>query len=129
VQVVVGLVLLGRGRVLAARRAGPPEVAGGWEFPGGKVEPRESAEDAVVREIREELGVQVAVTGWLDGEQQIRAGLVLRVATGRLVAGELVPHEHDLVRWLRGDELDTVRWLPADRPFLTQVRRLLAVPC
>ena len=57
---VVGAAVVRHGRVLATRRTNPPEAAGRWEFPGGKVEPGEDAEDAVVREIREELGCDVA---------------------------------------------------------------------
>jgi 8-oxo-dGTP diphosphatase len=119
VQVVVGVALLHRGRVLAARRCRPPETAGGWEFPGGKVDPGEEPAAAAVREVREELGCDVEVTGWLEPQVPIRAGLVLRVATAVLVDGEPVPRagEHDAVRWLRADQLDDVVWLPADRPF------------
>jgi 8-oxo-dGTP diphosphatase len=66
-RVVVGAAILRHGRVLAARRTAPAELACGWELPGGKVEPGETAEEAVVREIREELGCEVSVSGWLDG--------------------------------------------------------------
>lgn len=112
---VVGVAIERGGRVLAARRAD-----GGWEFPGGKVEPGESNEQAAVREIAEELGCGVEVTGWLEPEVEIRPGLALRVATARLSAGEPVPRpgEHDAIRWLPADGLDVVAWLPADGPFV-----------
>jgi 8-oxo-dGTP diphosphatase len=118
-QLVVGVALVHAGRVLAARRSYPAEVAGRWEFPGGKVDAGESPEQAVVRETAEELGCEIAVTGWLEPEVEIREGLVLRVATATLVGGEPVPHEgeHDAVLWLRADQLDDVAWLEADRPF------------
>ncbi len=119
---VMGVALLHDGRVLAARRTGPGRTAGRWELPGGKVEPPESPEDAVVRE---ELGCEVRVTGLLSGEEPIRPGLTLRVATAELVDGEPIPHEHDLVRWLAADELDQVDWLESDRPFVEQLRRRL----
>ena len=124
--VVMGAAIIDRGRVLVARRTRPPEHAGGWELPGGKVEPGEDPGDAVVREIDEELGCTVEVTGELDGAVPIRSGYVLRVATARLVAGAPVPQEHDAVRWLAADELGDVDWLPADRPFLPQLRQALA---
>jgi len=108
--------------VLAARRT-PPRA--GWELPGGKVEPGETAEAALVREIAEELACTVEVTGWLAGESPVREGLVLRVALARLVAGEPVPGEHDIVWWIGSDQLDDVDWLPADRPFLPELRRVL----
>lgn len=120
------MAVLAAGRVLAGRRSGPAATAGLWEFPGGKVEPGESPEVAAVREIGEELGCVVEVTGWLAGEGRISDDLVLRVATARLSGGDPVPHEHDAVRWLRGDELDQVSWTAADLPFLTPLRELLA---
>lgn len=122
---MVGVALLHRGRVLAARRATPPELAGGWELPGGKVETGEDPAAAAVREITEELGCTVEVTGWLDGSSAISTGLSLRVATARLVDGDPVPTEHDAVRWLRAEELDDVGWLPADLPFLPRLREVL----
>jgi 8-oxo-dGTP diphosphatase len=113
--IVVGAAIRYDGRVLAARRTGEHP---GWEFPGGKVEPGETAEVAAAREIAEELGCTVEVTGWLPGEVEVRPGLVLRVALARLVSGEPVPTEHDMIRWLRADQVDEVDWLPADLPFL-----------
>ena len=84
VAVVVGAALLDKGRVLAARRSAPPEVAGGWEFPGGKVNPGESEREALVRECREELGVEVEPLGRLDGEQPLKTGYVLRLRFRRI---------------------------------------------
>ncbi|MEX0427590.1 (deoxy)nucleoside triphosphate pyrophosphohydrolase [Nocardioides sp. DS6] len=105
-------------RVLAARRTTPPETAGRWELPGGKVEPEETPEAALVREIGEELGCVVEVLDWLPGEAPIGESHVLRAATARLTAGEPRPREHDLLRWLTAEELDEVDWLAPDRPFL-----------
>jgi 8-oxo-dGTP diphosphatase len=129
-QVVVGAAVVHAGRVLAARRSYPADMAGRWEFPGGKVDGGETAEAAVVREVAEELGCAIAVTGWLDSEVEIRDGLALRVATATMVDGEPVPRagEHDAVRWLRVDELGAVEWLPADLPFVEEVERLLGAP-
>ena len=123
---VVGAAILRRTpeglEVLAAQRVDPPEVAGQWEFPGGKVEPGESPDDAVRREVSEELDVEIEVTGWLDGETAPRADLRLRVATARLVQGDPHPHEHAAIRWVRCDDLDAVPWLASDVPFLHQLR-------
>ena len=122
--------MLEAGRVLAARRAAPEALAGRWELPGGKVEPGEDPSDAAVREIDEELGCTVAVTGWVDLERVVPGGdardpLVLRVATARLVEGDPVPREHDAVRWLRPDQLDEVAWVEADLAFLGPLRELM----
>lgn len=124
---VVGVAILEQGRLLAARRAHPPALAGLWELPGGKVEPEESLERAAVREIDEELGCAVEVTGALDGSSRIDDGLVLRVVLARLAGGDPVPREHDAVRWLRADELDEVTWAEADRPFLDPLREVPAM--
>lgn len=123
---VVGAALLRDGRVLAARRTSPPEAAGRWEFPGGKAEQGETAEQALVREIAEELGCAIEVTGWLAERVPIRDTHLLTVALARLVDGVPTPHEHDAIRWLAVDELDDVDWLDADRPFLDELAAHLA---
>ncbi len=122
---VVGAAVVRHGRVLATRRTQPPEAAGQWEFPGGKVEPGEDPDDAVVREICEELGCEVRVTGMLAGAQPVKPGYTLHVAVAELVDGEPVPHEHDALRWLAPEELDQVAWLAPDLPFLPELRELL----
>jgi 8-oxo-dGTP diphosphatase len=121
---VVGAALLdGTGRVLAAQRAAPPELAGRWEFPGGKVEPGESETAALVRECREELGVEIEPADRLGPDLPVQGGGgVLRVWTGRIVAGEPVAREHAALRWLTADELTDVGWLPADVPLLDSLR-------
>jgi 8-oxo-dGTP diphosphatase len=124
--VVVGAAVVRDGRLLAARRTAPPEAAGRWELPGGKVDPGESPDDALVREVDEELGCRVAVVRWLDGEQPIGDIHVLRVALCRPVEGEPVAgSDHDELRWLAPDEVDAVDWLEPDRPFLTPVSATL----
>jgi len=122
---VVGVAVLRNGRVLAARRTGPPEARGQWELPGGKVEPGEEPEAAAVREVREEVGCEIRVTGRLAGEQQVGEGYVLRVVRAELVAGQPVPHEHDVLRWLGPEELGDVRWSEPDQSFLAELRESL----
>jgi 8-oxo-dGTP diphosphatase len=118
VAVVVGAAIVRDGRVLAARRTTPAEAAGRWEFPGGKVEPGETPDQALVREVDEELGCTVDVVRWLPERVAIGTRHVLTVAVARLVSGEPVPSEHDRVRWLAAAELGDVDWLEPDRPFL-----------
>jgi 8-oxo-dGTP diphosphatase len=126
--VVVGAALLdGGGRVLAAQRAQPPALAGRWEFPGGKVEPGETDEAALRRECDEELGVRVELGDRLGVDVPVQGGHgVLRVWTGRIVAGDPAAREHASLRWLAAGELDDVDWLPADRPLVEQLKSLLA---
>jgi 8-oxo-dGTP diphosphatase len=123
---VVGAAVVRDGLLLAARRTSPPEVAGRWELPGGKVDAGETAADALIREIAEELGCIVVVERWLDGAEPIGTSYVLHVAVCRVAVGSPRPGEdHDELRWLAPGELDAVDWLDPDRPFLPGVRAVL----
>ncbi|SEN54326.1 8-oxo-dGTP diphosphatase [Actinacidiphila rubida] len=116
-MVVAGAVFDEAGRLLAARRTAPPELAGRWELPGGKVEPGERAEDALVRELREELGVAVRPLERLPGEWPLTADLVLRVWTAVILDGTPRPlQDHDLLCWVTPAEAPALGWVPADRP-------------
>ncbi len=129
VQVVVAAALTRRCEagpaVLAAERSRPAALAGRWELPGGKVEPGEPETLALQRECREELGVRIRVGERIGPDLPISPGRVLRVFRAELVSGDPHPHEHSSLRWLTAAELETVPWLPADRPLLPELRRLL----
>lgn len=128
VKVIVGAAIIADRRTLACARVGPPEIAGRWEFPGGKVEPGETEVDAVVRECEEELGVRVEVGARVGPDVRLgRGNWVLKVYLARLVdGGEPQPLAHSEVRWLTADELDDVIWLPADAPIVADLRPILA---
>ena len=121
----VGAAVVLHGRLLATRRTEPTALAGRWELPGGKVDAAEDPEQAVVRELREELGCEIEVLRRLSGEQPLTGGHRLWVYECRLVAGEPEPREHDVLRWLAPEELDDVAWLPADVPFVDALRERL----
>ncbi|MEV1058900.1 (deoxy)nucleoside triphosphate pyrophosphohydrolase [Micromonospora chalcea] len=125
---VVGAAIIEGGRVLACERSAPPEVAGRWEFPGGKVEPGEAETDALARECAEELGVRVAVGTRVGRDVRMAHGRsVLRVYAARLLHGDQPKAlEHAELRWLSAAELDSVDWLPADVPIVAALRPLLA---
>lgn len=129
-RIVVAAAVERRGRLLAARRTRPASVAGGWELPGGKVEPGEDPARALVRELREELAVDAVVVGGIDGPEDgdwpLDERNVLRVMRVRLESGDPVPGvAHDEVRWLGPRELDAVAWLPPDvAPAAEALRRL-----
>ena len=124
VQVVGGAVVRD-GTVLACRRTAPAHLAGLWEFPGGKVEPGESDEQALLRELQEELGVLVGVGARVGPELDLGGTAVMRVYLVTLLDGEPVLTEHDAHRWLGPDELDEVPWIPADVPVLHALRAQL----
>ncbi|MBU2662845.1 (deoxy)nucleoside triphosphate pyrophosphohydrolase [Actinoplanes bogorensis] len=126
-KVIVAAVIIADGRVLACERSAPPEVAGRWEFPGGKVEPGETDQEALARECSEELGVRVEVGDRVGPDVPLAHGrAVLRVFAVRLLEGD-VPRalEHTSMRWLAKDELDSVHWLPADKPIVAELPGLL----
>ncbi|MEV4615738.1 NUDIX domain-containing protein [Kitasatospora sp. NPDC049258] len=128
-RIVVGGALIHRGRVLAARRSAPPEVAGFWEFPGGKAEPGETQQQALERELLEELGVRARALRELPGRWPVRPGLELRIWAAELVSGEPRPlADHSELRWLGPGELHDVDWLEHDREVLPHVAELLAGP-
>ncbi|MEU9888226.1 (deoxy)nucleoside triphosphate pyrophosphohydrolase [Sphaerisporangium sp. NPDC051011] len=123
--IVVAAIIVDGGRLLAAQRARPPATAGGWEFPGGKVDPGETDEEALVRECREELGVEIAVGAKVGGDWPLGPGYVLRAWFARLVSGDPHPHEHLALRWMTRDELFDIPWLPADLPIVQAVQDLI----
>ncbi len=124
--VVVGAAILDGGRLLAAQRGEPPALAGGWELPGGKVEPGESEEDALVRECREELGVEIALGKRVGGDWPLANGMIMRVWTAELLEGDPQPIEdHIACRWLTRDTLYDVAWLPADLTIVDELARLM----
>ena len=126
-SLVVGAAIVAGGRLLAAQRAEPPELAGGWEFPGGKVDPGESDEQALIRECREELGVDVRPVARLGGDVDTVGGrYVLRVWVAELVAGSPQPREHTALRWLAAHELEDVPWLAPDLPLVAALPAWLA---
>ena len=115
-------------RVLVAERAEPPHLAGLWEFPGGKVEPGEGEVEALVREISEELSVDIAVGERLGGDLLLDGGRgpwVLKVWTARITAGDVRLVDHSDSRWLTAAELDEVPWIEADAPLVEALRALL----
>ena len=134
VLVVAGAIVRD-GLLLAARRTRPIALAGRWELPGGKVEHGESDAEALARELREELGVTVAVGARVacdgpDGDLPLPGVGVLRVLLATLTA-EQVPRplqHHDEVAWVPlHDALAALDWVDADRPAVAAVQRVLGV--
>ena len=127
VNVVAALILNDEKRVLAVKCA-DSRFDGGWEFPGGKIEPGESPQAALAREIAEELEVQVSVEHLVYTVEMDYPAFHLQMQcfACHLLSGALQLHEHTDFRWLTADELDSVRWLPADVDVLPHLRALLS---
>ncbi len=118
-------------RVLAARRAGPSLLAGAWEFPGGKIDPGERPQQALHRELDEELGIAVRlgakVRGPLaKGAWPIGDHGILRMWWAEIICGEpRIMEDHDDLKWCGPRELAALDWLPADRTVSLAVARHL----
>ena len=121
---VVAAIIAQEGRIFATQR-GYGEFKDGWEFPGGKIEEGETPQQALVREIKEELDTEVEV-GDLLGTVEYdypTFHLSMQCFLCRIKSGCLNRKEHEAARWLAEDELDSVDWLPADIEVLEWIRR------
>ncbi|KOV76697.1 NUDIX hydrolase [Nocardia sp. NRRL S-836] len=125
-RLVVGAAIVRGGRLLAQQRSFPESHAGQWELPGGRVEPGERPEEALVRECVEELGVPVVVGEQVGPDVPLKSDLVLRIHAAELAGGEPEALEHNAVRWVTADELPGLHWLPADRALVPALRDLLS---
>lgn len=115
------------GRLLLAQRVDPPELAGLWELPGGKIEPGETPAEGLRRELVEELGVLTAVGGRVGADVPLRNGMVLRAYRVTLLDGEPAALEHSAVRWVGPGELSAAELVPNDRVWLPDLLALLRV--
>lgn len=123
---VVAAVIMKEGKVFATQR-GYGELKDGWEFPGGKVEAGESPEEALRREIREELEVEVNVGDLIDTIEYDYPAFHLSMKCYACTIAGGSPHllEHEAARWLSADQLDSVAWLPADITLIPKIAGLL----
>ena len=123
---VVAAVIRRGDRVFATQR-GYGDWKDFWEFPGGKIEPGETPEAALIREIREELGAEITVEAFLTGVEYDYPAFHLSMGCylARVAAGELVLKEHEAACWLSKDRLDSVAWLPADQCIIEKIREIL----
>ena len=116
-----------RQKKIFATQRGYGEFKDGWEFPGGKIEPGETPEQALVREIREELDTEIEVGDWFAGIEydypDFHLSMDCLICT--VTEGKLVLKEHEAARWLSREDLDSVDWLPADISLIEQLRGFL----
>lgn len=125
---VVAAIILRDGRIFATQR-GYGEWKDWWEFPGGKIEPGESTEDALKREIREELATEIEVDELLTTVEYDypKFHLTMHCYLCAIISGDLSLLEHEDARWLALDELDCVKWLPADKDVIEKLSTTFAM--
>ncbi|MGB3893380.1 (deoxy)nucleoside triphosphate pyrophosphohydrolase [Mycolicibacter sinensis] len=125
--VVAGAVIVGPALLIAQRRR-PPELAGRWELPGGKVMPGETEPAALARELAEELGLDaeaITVGERLGADVVLDSGMTLRAYRVSLARGEPRPDDHQALRWVTAVDLPDIDWVPADRAWLAELARAL----
>ena len=123
---VVAAVIFQDGKVFATQRGYGP-FKDRWEFPGGKIEAGESPEEALRREISEELETEIEVGELIDTIEYDYPDfhLSMKCYACRIISGDLHLVEHEAARWLNADQLDSVDWLPADITLIPKIARLL----
>lgn len=123
---VVAAIIIENGNVFATQR-GYGEFKDGWEFPGGKVEANETPEDALVREIKEELDTEIEVLELLDTVEYDypKFHLSMECFICKMKSGDLILKEHEAAKWLTKETLDSVDWLPADEGLIGKIEEYL----
>lgn len=125
IDVVAAVIITDEGILATQRSKG--EFDGKWEFPGGKIEPGETPEEALKREIKEELDVDVEIDSFVEAVDYTYTdfGIRLYVFVCSVHAGNMALREHKSSKWLTADELDSVEWLPADKEVLPALKRYI----
>lgn len=123
---VVAAIIIDNGKVFATQR-GYGEFKDGWEFPGGKIEEGETAREAIVREIREELDTEIQVEELLDTVEYDYPKFHLSMDCFICIvkSGDLVLKEHEAAKWLTKETLGSVEWLPADEGLMEKIREYI----
>ena len=123
---VVAAIIIHENKIFATQR-GYGEFKDGWEFPGGKIEPGETSQEALVREIKEELDIEIEVKDFLETVEydypEFHLSMDCFFCT--IKSGELVLKEHEAAKWLTVETLDGVDWLPADQGLVEGIREYM----
>ena len=111
--------------IIFATQRGYGEFKDGWEFPGGKIEEGETPQEALQREIMEELNTEIKVGDLIDTIEYDYPTFHLSMDCfwAEVVSGEIVLKEHEAAKWLKKEELDSVEWLPADIALIEEVKK------
>ena len=123
---VVAAIIIKDGKVFATQR-GYGEFKGGWEFPGGKIEKGETSEEALIREIKEELDLDIIVNELFDTIEYDypKFHLSMQCFICSILEGNIVLKEHEDAKWLSKDQLNNVDWLEADVKIISRLSNLI----
>ena len=126
-QIEVVAAIIQEGDKIFATQRGYGEFKDGWEFPGGKMEPGETPQQALIREIREELDTEIEVGKLVDTVEYDYPNfhLTMHCYLCTIKSGELVLKEHEAAKWLTKETLDSVDWLPADEGLIGKVKKII----
>ena len=115
---VVGAAIIKEDKVLVMQRSNQMTLPGMWEFPGGKVEANETEQEALIREIKEELNVTINILDYInEASYDYEFGTVqLKVYTAEIISGQIALEEHSDGKWVTADELKNIDWAPVDIP-------------
>lgn len=123
IHVVAGIIIQNQ-KILATQR-GYGEFKDGWEFPGGKIEPNETKEEALIRELKEELNIEIEVIRFFTNVDYEYSSFILHMDSFlcRIKRGQLDFKEHEDFRWLSKATLESIDWLPADWPIAQRLKK------
>ena len=123
---VVAAIILHKNKVFATQR-GYGAFKDGWEFPGGTIEPGETPQEALIREIKEELDIEIDVKDFLETVEydypEFHLSMDCFFCT--IKSGEVVLKEHEAAKWLTSETLDSVEWLPADQGLIRSIQNYM----
>ena len=123
---VVAAIIIHNKQIFVTQR-GYGEFKDGWEFPGGKIEPGETPQEALAREIKEELDIEIEVGDYLETVEYDYPSfhLAMDCFFCTIKSGKLVLKEHEAAKWLTMENLDSVEWLPADKGLIESIKKYL----
>ncbi len=124
IQVTAAIIRKDDKFLIARKKSG--HLVGMWEFPGGKIEPNESAEECLKREIREEFGIEITIDTYLATSKYTYPHIEIELIgyLANYESGELKPIDHDLIEWVNPAEMDGYNFAPADLPLIKTLQRI-----
>ena len=125
IDVSCAIILHQSGKILVTQRSASMPLPLKWEFPGGKVEPGETPEESLIREIKEELDLNIKITGCLTPNTHSYAQSTIRLIPFicKIASGTIILKEHAAYRWLNNNEIQQLDWAEADVPIVKELLR------